>query len=257
MKPITCLVAATVAVAFAIPTHAQVNTDAVDAILRAHALGAEIKAKRDALALQRQIFEAQQIARGSAEDETVLLGASADLEARNEDGHTPLDYAGEAEFFASQTTLAERGDAAAQNSLGYMYATGRGVLKDEAEAAMWYRLAAEQGYFYAQTTLGSMYNFGRGVPQDYPEAARWYRLAAEQGDPIAQAALGIGYALGEGVLKDSVLAHMWLNIAGANGSEPAREARDEVEGDMTRAEIRRATELARACLASNYQDCEP
>ena len=65
------------------------------------------------------------------------------------------------------------------------------------------------------------------------------------------------YANGHGVLKDSVLAHMWSNIAGANGNEAARKQRDNLEDDMTRAEISRATELARTCMASDYQDCEP
>ena len=83
------------------------------------------------------------------------------------------------------------------------------------------------------------------------------RQAAEQGDATAQFNLGIMYANGRGVLKDSVLAHMWSNIAGANGNASARELRDSLERDMTRAEISRATELARACMASDYQDCEP
>ena len=65
------------------------------------------------------------------------------------------------------------------------------------------------------------------------------------------------YDTGEGVLKDSVLAHMWLNIAGANGDEGARENRDTLERDMTRAEISRATKLARTCMDSDYQDCAP
>ena len=65
------------------------------------------------------------------------------------------------------------------------------------------------------------------------------------------------YYNGWGVLKDSVLAHMWFNIAGANGDEDARENRDNLERDMTRAEISRATELARACMTSDYQDCAP
>ena len=65
------------------------------------------------------------------------------------------------------------------------------------------------------------------------------------------------YVTGAGVLKDSVLAHMWLNIAAANGDEAAREVRDIPERDMTCAEISRATELARECMASDYQDCEP
>ena len=50
---------------------------------------------------------------------------------------------------------------------------------------------------------------------------------------------------------------MWLNIAGASGNEAARESRDNLEDDMTRAEISRATELARTCMASDYKDCEP
>ena len=79
----------------------------------------------------------------------------------------------------------------------------------------------------------------------------------EQGDATAQYGLGIMYANGRGVLKDSVLAHMWSNIAGANGRADARERRDELERDMTRAEISRATELARACMASDYQACDP
>ena len=93
--------------------------------------------------------------------------------------------------------------------------------------------------------------------QDETEAARWYRLAAKQGEAKAQYNLGLCYAQGQGLLKDSVGAHLWLNIAGANGHEGARELRDTLERDMSRAEISRATELARTCMASNYQDCAP
>ena len=119
------------------------------------------------------------------------------------------------------------------------------------------RQAAEQGDATAQFYLGNMYANGEGVPQDAAEAVRWYRLAAEQGQADAQYGLGIMYATGRGVLKDSVLAHMWSNIASANGDEAARKLRDNLEDDMTRAEISRATELARTCMASDYQDCEP
>ena len=102
-----------------------------------------------------------------------------------------------------------------------------------------------------------MYANGRGVLKDDAEAVRWYRLAADQGNSFAQINLGFKYANGEGVLKDSVLAHMWSNIAGANGNASARKLRDSLERDMTRAEISRATGLARECMASDYQDCEP
>eukprot|EP00931_Biecheleriopsis_adriatica_P043236 TRINITY_DN2472_c0_g1_i11.p4 TRINITY_DN2472_c0_g1~~TRINITY_DN2472_c0_g1_i11.p4 ORF type:complete len:103 (-),score=28.68 TRINITY_DN2472_c0_g1_i11:8-316(-) len=56
---------------------------------------------------------------------------------------------------------------------------GRGVEKDEVEAARLFRLAAEQGDADAQYNLGVMYRDGRGVPKDEVEAARLYGLAAE------------------------------------------------------------------------------
>ena len=74
--------------------------------------------------------------------------------------------------------LAEQGDADAQFNLGVMYANGEGVLKDEAEAVRWFRLAADQGNAFAQYDLGVMYANGEGVPQDDAEAVRWFRLAA-------------------------------------------------------------------------------
>lgn len=152
---------------------------------------------------------------------------------------------------------AEQGNASMQSFLGAMYSTGWGVPEDDTEAARWYRRAADQGDASAQRRLGIMYLSGRGVPEDDTEAVRWFRRAADQGDADGQFGLGGMYASGLGVLKDPVLAHMWLNIAGANGNSEAPELRDRVEGQMTRDEISRATSLARECMASDYQDCEP
>ena len=151
---------------------------------------------------------------------------------------------------------AEQGDASAQFNLGVMYANGEGVLKDEAEAVRWFLMAAEQGDASAQFNLGVMYANGEGVPEDDAEAVRWYRIAAEQGHADAQFYLGVMYYNGRGVLKDATLAHMWYNIAGANGSEIAREWRDTIEDDMTATQIARATELARTCMDSDYENCE-
>ena len=46
--------------------------------------------------------------------------------------------------------LADQGHADAQFFLGVMYADGRGVPEDDAEAVRWFRLAADQGHAYAQ-----------------------------------------------------------------------------------------------------------
>ena len=87
-----------------------------------------------------------------------------------------------------------------------MYANGRGVPQDDAEAIAWYRRSAEQGNAVAQSHLGLMYANGRGVPQDDAEAIAWYRRAAEQGNAVAQFNLGLMYAKGRGVPQDDAEA---------------------------------------------------
>ncbi|MBJ1839458.1 sel1 repeat family protein, partial [Neisseria meningitidis] len=69
--------------------------------------------------------------------------------------------------FRATLQAAERGDTQAQFNLGMMYAEGRGVRQDYAEAVRWTRQAADQGDAQAQFLLGLMYAEGRGVRQDY------------------------------------------------------------------------------------------
>lgn len=57
-----------------------------------------------------------------------------------------------------------------------MYHFGKGVPRDDAEAARWYLLAANGGYAWAQLQLFSMYQEGRGVPRDNAEARKWLDL---------------------------------------------------------------------------------
>ena len=84
---------------------------------------------------------------------------------------------------------AEQGDAEAQYNLGFMYAEGLGVSKDEPEWVRWYRLGADQGDAVAQFELGLMLmlmsDAGEGVSKDEPELVRWYRLGADQGFAVA------------------------------------------------------------------------
>jgi TPR repeat protein len=46
-----------------------------------------------------------------------------------------------------------RAKAAAQSSLGTMYASGKGIQQDNAMAVIWYRKAADQGLASAQYIL--------------------------------------------------------------------------------------------------------
>jgi putative methionine-R-sulfoxide reductase with GAF domain len=82
--------------------------------------------------------------------------------------------------------LAERGDPAAQFSVGARYATGEDVRQDYAEAVRWFSMAAEQGHVVSQATLGAYYWAGRGVPQDLVKAYFWSVLAQAGGDEASK-----------------------------------------------------------------------
>jgi TPR repeat protein len=183
---------------------------------------------------------------------------------------------------------AEQGAADAQFNVGIAYRSGLGVLQDAAEAERWFRLSAEQGMPVAQVILGDMYEYGEGVPQSNAEAEKWYRAAAEQGYARAQMNLGSMYDNGKAViqengetvkwegldseqetagertmlfssvaniLKDTVSAHMWWSISSTNGNPNAASLLERVEGEMTISQIAEATQRAKACMESNYQDC--
>ncbi len=86
--------------------------------------------------------------------------------------------------------LAETSDHAyAQYFLARMYADGRGIEKNPAEAAKWFRKAAEKGVQDAQFRLGGLYERGEGVPQDLEYAYGWYGVSAHLGNTQAAAAL--------------------------------------------------------------------
>ena len=140
---------------------------------------------------------------------------------------------------------AKAGDADAQNMLGVMYGSGKGVRRDDAEAMKWWRKAAEQGLAQAQFSLGWCYHYGKGVAQDDTEAVKWYRKAAEQGNANAQFNLGWMYDQGKRVPKDDVTAYAWLSVAAASGDEEARKFRESVKGRLTPSQLDRGQAMAR------------
>ncbi len=182
----------------------------------------------------------------------ILLGAPASGAQTFDEASAAYMRGDYAVAFESFSILAEQGVARAQVNLGFMYADGKGVPQDDAEAVRWYRRAAEQGDARAQVSLGYMYVQGRGVSQDYTEALRWFRQAAEQGDARAQIKLGAMHALGQGVPQDHVQAHKWFNLAASRFSSSEQELRDKavqarngVASLMTPAQIAEAQRLMR------------
>eukprot|EP00729_Bicosta_minor_P021129 gene21129-biopygen25357 len=115
-----------------------------------------------------------------------------------------------------------RHTSVAQNNLGFMYYTGKGVEQDHVEAVKWFRLSAEAGNAGAQYNLGCRYNKGEGVEQDDVAAAKWFRKAAEAGHAMAQNNLGSLYDNGEGVEQDDVAAAKWFRKSAEAGEASAQ-----------------------------------
>jgi TPR repeat protein len=161
------------------------------------------------------------------------------------------------EWLATLTAASSNGDAAAQDELGTTYYRGQRVPRDYSAAAMWLTRAAEQGYASAQSKLGELYRNGEGVPKNYATAVTWYTKAAEQGEATAQIKLGAMNILGDGVPSDNVIGYMWLDIGSAHGPEQVagKAMKGRLAEVMTAADISKAQELSRECLAQNYKNC--
>jgi S1-C subfamily serine protease len=163
------------------------------------------------------------------------------------DAYEKGDYPG---ALSACRTAAQQGDASCQNLMGVLYSRGRGVPKNEAEAADWFRKAAEQGHPQACFNLGRAYQFGHGVKASDEEALKWYgkaaaqhvpeaefavgmltvernpregmkwiRKAAREGLPGAEAFLGIAYDKGIDVKQSERTAVKWY-LLGANHGDP-------------------------------------
>ncbi|MCB9885545.1 MAG: sel1 repeat family protein [Planctomycetes bacterium] len=118
--------------------------------------------------------------------------------------------------------LAEAGDAQAQFLLGVAYDEGRGVERDAATAAKWYRLAAAQDHALAQNNLGLLHYRGDGVARSTELAAFWFARAAGHGHADASGNLGLMQARGEAPAADAHESARLLEDAASNGHRGAQ-----------------------------------
>ncbi|WP_133365936.1 tetratricopeptide repeat protein [Qipengyuania sediminis] len=159
--------------------------------------------------------------------------------------------------YASIAADADAGDPEATATLGWMYETGEGVVRDPTRAAELYRAAAAKDDAFAQwrmgvmidegkmagshedavllfrkaaaqklagamASLGVMHARGAGVERDYEAAMRYYQAAARMGSAHGLEGMGVLYANGQGVQRDmgEALAH-WLVAASAGDADAA------------------------------------
>lgn len=124
---------------------------------------------------------------------------------------------GDQQALSSVRDQADKGDPIAQLLMGFLFEGGRGVKKDETEAAKWYQSAAEKGLAAAQYQLALLYGKGRGVNQDMAECLKWLASAAEQGIWKAGVELASAYEQGHHVQKDEMRAGEWYRRAATDG----------------------------------------
>ncbi len=128
--------------------------------------------------------------------------------------------------------------------------------KDYATAMKELRPLAEKGDATAQDYIGFMYDNGEGVPVDYKQAAEWYRKSAEQGNVIAQHNLAMLYGNGLGVQQDWVQALKWINLAviiSKSKHEPSVKDGNIAVSKMTPEQIKEAEKLTDEWLAGHQQ----
>lgn len=142
-------------------------------------------------------------------DVTVVQGDAIKSSQGLEEGVSAFENRKYDVAFRKLRPLAEAGVAMAQNVLGRMYLSGRGVPLDYDKALALFRGAASQGLPNAKNNLGVMYTTGLGVQQDYGQAVVWFSEAANQGYAIAMDNLADMYERGLGVRPDREAARRW------------------------------------------------
>jgi len=75
--------------------------------------------------------------------------------------------------------------------IGRMYEKERGVRRNIARAAAWYRKAAEQGLASAQISLAGRYRCAQRIPQDGAHAVTWHREPSCPGNANVRINFGI------------------------------------------------------------------
>jgi len=114
-------------------------------------------------------------------------------------GYNAIQNGNYKKAFKYYETLAQKGNARAQNDLAILYNKGLGVIKNPQKAIKLFKLSAEKGYSRAWVNLGAEYVKGDIILQDLNEATRLFKLAADKGDRFGQNWLARMYETGRGV----------------------------------------------------------
>jgi TPR repeat protein len=108
---------------------------------------------------------------------------------------------------------------------------------------------ADAGNAQAQNRLGDLYAEGRAIARDVSAAEGWYERAALQGDTVAQVKLGTMYAGAGGAARNNNLAYFWFGTAARLGATGANAERDRIGALLQPAEREQADKLIESKVA--------
>lgn len=173
----------------------------------------------------------------------IALLATQPVQADYADGVAAAQNGDYDTAFAEFSQAAEDGLMMAQFNLAILYFSGRGVDQDFQQAFRWTMAAADQGHVQAQFNVGALYYEGQGVDRDRRQALEWYLRAGNAENAPAQHNAAEMYYFGNGVDQDLVRAHAWASRAVENGLESSVDLLDDIEDDMSDAQLREARRL--------------
>jgi len=123
---------------------------------------------------------------------------------RYQDGYAAYQKEDYATALIRWRPLAEQGSSAAQLFVGFMYANGQGLPKDNTVAAKWYGEAAERDNGVAQVRLAIMYRDGRGVPVNRVKALYLAKRAGRKEDHMQKIAEALQRSLEKAMTKKEI-----------------------------------------------------
>ncbi len=132
---------------------------------------------------------------------------------------------------------ADHGNAVAQNALGALYQSGRGVHADPAKATQLYLASAAQGNRHAMSNLAVLYAGADEGMKDFSEASRWFERSASLGYVDAQFNLAVLYERGDGVPQSLLDAYKWYGIAAASGDAIAKTRTEAIATQLSSEEL--------------------
>ena len=131
-----------------------------------------------------------------------------------------------------------------------------GITQDYLVALDWYKKSGELGSTPSMASAGRMYATGRGVSADGAEALRWLRRAAAANNYEAFQWIANVYEFGRGgTAKNAVLAYAWYLAVPANASESVLKSvasgKERLAKTLSASEIQEAEKQVKTVASAN------